>query len=75
MTTKATSTSDNAAGYDVLRELEGDFWTWRAANQPVSYDDIPRIERPAGWVSDWSPAAIERRRRELDAFSSAPSVD
>lgn len=53
----------------MLRELADDFWAWRATNHPVSYDDIPRMERPAGWVSNWSPAAIERRRRELDAFS------
>ncbi|HEV7683492.1 MAG TPA: DUF885 family protein [Pyrinomonadaceae bacterium] len=67
MTTKATS--NNTAAYDRLRELADDFWIWRAANQPVSYDDIPRMERPDGWVSDWSPEAIERRRRELEAFS------
>ncbi|HEV7745565.1 MAG TPA: DUF885 family protein [Pyrinomonadaceae bacterium] len=69
MTTKLTPTSDNAAAYDMLRELADDFWAWRAANQPVSYDDIPRMERPEDWSPDWSPEAIERRRRELDAFS------
>jgi Bacterial protein of unknown function (DUF885) len=52
--------------YDRLQELARDFWIWRAANQPISSDDIPRIERPDGWIPQWSPAAIERRRRELD---------
>ena len=27
--------------------LAQDFWTWRAAEMPVSTDDIPRLERPA----------------------------
>ncbi len=54
--------------YDQLQQLSEDFWTWRAANQPVSSDDIPRIERPDGWTPDWSREAIERRRRELIEF-------
>ena len=41
------------------------FWTWRAATQPASGDDIPRIERPAGWAPDWSPATIAARRQTL----------
>lgn len=56
--------------YDALKQLARDFWTWRAANQPISSDDIPRIERPDGWVPDWSRDAIERRRRDLNEFST-----
>jgi hypothetical protein len=41
------------------------FWAWRAATQPASGDDIPRIERPAGWLPDWSAAAIGARRETL----------
>jgi len=67
MTTHATGV--NASDYAQLQELAEDFWTWRASNQPVSYDDIPRIERPPGWFSDWSSQAIERRRRELAEFT------
>ena len=52
--------------YDQLQQLAEDFWTWRAANQPISSDDIPRIERPDGWTPDWSRKAFERRRAELD---------
>jgi hypothetical protein len=54
--------------YDQLQKLAADFWTWRAANQPISSDDIPRIERPDDWLPDWSPNAIERRRAELTDF-------
>jgi len=55
--------------YDQLEQLAQDFWTWRAANQPVSSDDIPRIERPDDWIPVWSRDAIERRRTELTEFT------
>ena len=55
--------------YDQLQQLAADFWIWRAANQPISSDDIPRIERPPGWTPDWSRQAIERRRAELKNFT------
>jgi hypothetical protein len=56
--------------YDHLQQLATDFWIWRSANQPISSDDIPRIERPDDWVPDWSARAIERRRSELAEFSA-----
>ncbi|MEP6708100.1 MAG: DUF885 family protein [Pyrinomonadaceae bacterium] len=62
MTTTAPSTNTT---YSTFQELAGDFWTWRAGNQPVSSDDIPRIERPRDWVPDWSQPAIDRRQQEL----------
>ena len=65
----ATALSTNTA-YATLRQLAEDFWTWRAANQPVSSDDIPRIERPPDWSPDWSQQAFERRRAELSEFAS-----
>jgi hypothetical protein len=55
--------------YDQLQQLAKDFWTWRAANQPITSDDIPRIERPDDWVPDWSPNAIAQRRAELKDFA------
>src|SRR5215472_11481234 len=55
---------------DGLDSLARDFWEWRAVEQPVSADDIPRLERPAGWVPDWSPAAVTRYRQELEAFEA-----
>jgi hypothetical protein len=53
-----------------LDALAADFWEWRAAEQPRSHDDIPRIERPAGWLPDFSAAAVERYRRERAGFEA-----
>jgi uncharacterized protein (DUF885 family) len=36
---------------------------------PISYDDIPRMERPVGWVPDWSATAIAKRRDDLARFT------
>jgi len=55
---------------DSLDDLARDFWTWRAIEQPVSSDDIPRIERPAGWVPEWSPEAVARYHKQLQEFES-----
>src|SRR2546425_8558143 len=67
MTTTASSTNTT---YATLQQLAEDFWVWRADNQPVSSDDIPRIERPDDWVLDWSRDAIARRRSELSEFAA-----
>ncbi len=48
---------------DDLQTLGRDFWAWRARTQPVSGDDITRIDRPAGWAPDWSRRSIEERRK------------
>jgi Bacterial protein of unknown function (DUF885) len=53
-----------------LQQLSSDFWEWRAAEQPFSFDDIPRLDRPEGWAADWSPSTIARRRTELSAFEN-----
>ena len=53
---------------DSLDALANDFWTWRAVEQPLSTDDIPRIERPPLWVPDWSPEAVDRYRQRLAEF-------
>src|SRR5258708_3218277 len=58
-----------AAG-DRLQLLARDFWAWRAAGQPVSGDDIPRLLRPPGWTPDWSAPAVAARRRDLARFES-----
>jgi hypothetical protein len=57
-----------AAPADPLADLGRDFWAWRAVHQPLSGDDIPRIERPAGWVPDWSKATVAARREALAGF-------
>jgi len=62
----ATVLPANSAN-DSLETLAADFWTWRAAAQPYSPDDIPRIERPGG-KRDWSHAEIEKQREALAQF-------
>lgn len=52
-----------------LDDLSRQFWTWRTANQPDSYDDVTRVARPAGWTSEWSKVAIETRRERLRGFA------
>jgi len=52
-----------------LETLAEQFWEWRAAQQPRSRDDIPRIDRPAGWLPDFSADAVARYRQERDAFA------
>ena len=53
---------------DAQEVLGQEFWRWRAETQPASGDDIPRLTRPPGWVPDWSPASIVRRREALARF-------
>jgi uncharacterized protein (DUF885 family) len=53
---------------DALDDLARDFWAWRAAEMPVSTDDIPRLDRPPGWVPDWSPAAVQSYRKQVSEF-------
>src|SRR5580704_4222957 len=46
------------------------FWAWRARQQPRTRDDIPRLDRPAGWRPEVDPALAGRRREELAAFQA-----
>jgi hypothetical protein len=57
-----------AATADPLDDLSREFWVWRAIYQPSTADDIPRIERPGGWVPDWSPTSVGARRSALREF-------
>ncbi|HEV8133505.1 MAG TPA: DUF885 family protein [Pyrinomonadaceae bacterium] len=65
----AKPTVSHSSDYTTLQALSGRFWTWRAEHMPISYDDIPRMERPAGWVPDWSTTAIAKRRDDLARYS------
>jgi hypothetical protein len=70
-----------------LQKLAQDFFQWRSIQQPSGGDDIPRVERPNGWLPDWSPRALLRYRAayrdflaRLDVldkrdFSSADQLD
>ena len=53
---------------DSVDELSDSFWQWRAQEQPFSPDDIPRIERPANLMVDWSPQTIQQRLQQVDGF-------
>ncbi len=64
---------------DSLGELSDSFWQWRAQEQPFTNDDIPRIDRPAGFIVDWSQQTIAQRLQQLAVFeqrwkSLAPSA-
>lgn len=60
----------STAAADPLDDLSRDFWAWRIVTQPVTSDDIPRVERPAGWLPDWSTEAVAARREALASFDS-----
>ena len=51
-----------------LDDLAERFWAWRARQQPRTRDDIPRLDRPPGWLPEVDPALAERRGEELAAF-------
>ena len=55
---------------DPLDDFARDFWVWRAAEQPVSPDDVNRIERPPGWAPNWSTTAVANYRQQLDQFEA-----
>jgi len=51
-----------------LQMLTRSFLDWRRLQQPAQGDDIPRVERPDGWVPDFSPDALETYREQYFAF-------
>jgi hypothetical protein len=55
---------------DALDDLARDYWQWRAAEMPLSNDDIPRLERPQGFIPDWSATAVVQYRGQVADFES-----
>jgi len=51
-----------------LQALAQAFFEWRSVQQPAQGDDIPRVERPDGWVPDFSPEAIEADIQQYALF-------
>ena len=43
-----------------LQALDKEFFAWRAITQPATGDDVNRVERPDGWVLDFSAAALQQ---------------
>jgi hypothetical protein len=62
-------TSSIAFG-DPLEDLAKEFWQWRATTQPISGDDIPRLERPELFVPRWSSDTISDRLSRLAVFEN-----
>lgn len=62
-----TANQTNGENRKRLLQIAHAFWTWRAAEQPFSPDDISRIERPGG-TRDWTTGAVARRRADLAQF-------
>ena len=56
------------AGGATLQALARSFFEWRRVQQPSQGDDIPRVERPDGWLPDFSPDAIEGYREDYRLF-------
>lgn len=60
-----------------VRAVSAEFWAWRATEQPFTDDDIPRLDRPAGFEARWSAkdvAGYERRIGEMEAAWRAVEV-
>ncbi|WP_448811285.1 DUF885 family protein [Agromyces bauzanensis] len=52
-----------------LAQLGAEFWEWRDATSFRASDDIPRVERPAGWLPRFDPAAVDEFRLVLSGFA------
>ncbi len=70
LSTSLAQPASGASAVDPLQKLSADFWTWRAHYAPFSGDDVNRFERPGG-TRDWSGAAVEKRRADLQKFEAA----
>ena len=53
-----------------LDELGERFWAWRARQQPRTRDDLPRLDRPPGWLPEVEAGLTDRRREELGGFQA-----
>ena len=58
-----------------LQMLGRSFFEWRRVQQPAQGDDIPRVERPDGWVPDFSPEALETYREQYTSPSGIAGRD
>jgi hypothetical protein len=69
-------TPDPTSGAAVIQPLAAEFFAWRRIQQPAMGDDIPRVERPHGWVPEFSPEALESYRQSyLEFFQAVESLD
>ena len=68
LTVNGQSGDPDQQGFNSFQSLSRTFFEWRCVQQPVTGDDIPRVERPHGWTPDWSPDAIETYRLQYYRF-------
>lgn len=66
---------------DRLADLGARIWAWRGEHQPRTRDDIPRLDRPPGWLPDHRADTFAQVRaariafeRELSALDPGPVV-
>lgn len=52
-----------------LEPLGAEFWEWRDATSFRTADDIPRVERPEGWLPRFDRAAADEFRLALRGFA------
>lgn len=53
-----------------LADLGTRIWAWRTQHQPRSRDDIPRLDRPSGWLPDHRADTFDRVRDQREAFQT-----
>ncbi|MEV6694951.1 DUF885 family protein [Micromonospora sp. NPDC051196] len=68
MTRTDPASADVAQTRRAVEQLAERFWAWRARRQPRTLDDIPRLDRPDGWVPSFTAAAVARDREDLIRF-------
>ena len=52
-----------------LERLGAEFWEWRDATSFRTSDDIPRVERPAGWLPRFDRSAVDEFALALAGFA------
>jgi hypothetical protein len=67
--TLALAQAPSPAAPAALTRLAGQFWSWRAGTQPLSGDDIPRIQRSPEWLPDWSASGVAAQRTAIAGFT------
>lgn len=53
-----------------IQNFAKEFFNWRTTTQPVTGDDIPRVERPDKWIPDYSPEALKEYREKYIQFNN-----
>jgi uncharacterized protein (DUF885 family) len=59
----------DSRAWDDVQALGAEIWAWRRLQAPRSRDDIPRMERPADWLPQFSTAAVEAARETRAGFA------